>query len=76
MAISTVQQVSFRVNPSPLPTVASLFFDHDADEWALVDSSGRADCGATVDACRSQYLEALRVMADHLRHCRADAEVL
>ena len=50
-----------------LPTPGEPIWDADCQEWVLTDSDGISYLGATPGECYRQFLEALRVAADHLR---------
>ena len=65
MTITTLPHITFLFNP--LPTAGEPIWDAECQEWVLVDSDGISYCGNTPGECALQFLEALRVAADHYR---------
>ena len=52
---------------SIFPTPGEPIWDSACQEWVLTDSDGISYCGNTPGECARQFLEALRVAADHYR---------
>lgn len=71
-----VQASVTRLLTQALPTAGEPEYDKLLDCYVITDSNGGEHLGMTREDCRATWFDDLERMADHLKRCPTDADLL